>query len=594
MEPSPFFSMRSSGRLPPSSAGISSKGAWQRAAAAALLVFAVAQPLNGASREAVRARNGMVVSVDEIASRVGVDILRRGGNAVDAAVAVAFALAVTWPSAGNIGGGGFMMIRLPDGNIEVIDYRERAPLAASRDMYLDEHGNVIPGASTLGYRAVAAPGTVAGMALAHRRHGKLEWKELVEPSRKLAAEGFTVSHFLARSLNHPHNAGRLAKFDESRRIFLKPWREGDRFSQPDLAVTLQRIRDRGADGFYRGRTAQLLIDDIRANGGILTLKDLEEYQPAIRKPLRGSYRGYEIVSMPPPSSGGAVLIQMLNMLERFDVAALGHNSADAITLLAEVQRRAYADRAAFMGDTDFVQVPVAELTSKAYAAARAAAIEVGLATSSSEVKAGAPRPEPAETTHFNVADSSGMVVSNTYTINNSYGSAATAKGTGVLLNNEMDDFTAKPGVHNLYGLVQSEANAIEPRKRPLSSMTPTIILDDGRPYIVLGSPGGGSIINTVLQIIVNVIDHQMKAQAAVDAPRLHHQWLPDTLYWEAGGVNADTRRILEQRGLTFHERSGYPVGTQTIGDGHAILFDLQDGVILGAADPRSGGAAVGY
>jgi gamma-glutamyltranspeptidase/glutathione hydrolase len=536
----------------------------------------------------------MVVSVDEIASRAGVEVMKKGGNAVDATVAVALTLAVTWPSAGNLGGGGFMMIRLPDGTSEVIDYRERAPLAATRDMFLDQEGGVIAGASTLGYRAIGVPGTVAGLALAHQRHGKLRWSELVEPARKLAVEGFPVSFMLARSLNHHNNAGRLAKFPESKRIFGRKWEMGDTLVQPDLGATLKRIRDGGAGEFYRGRTAKMIVADVRANGGILSAEDFEQYTPAIRQPLRGTYRGYEILTMPPPSSGGAVLLEMLNMLSRFDVASLGHNSADGLNLLFEVERRAYADRAAYMGDTDFVEVPIGELISDSYAARRAAEIRLGKATPSSEVAAGLERSEPAETTHFNVIDRSGTVVSNTYTLNDSYGSAVTAKGTGILLNNEMDDFTSKPGVPNLYGLVQSSANAIEPKKRPLSAMTPTLVLHEGRLFMALGSPGGGSIINSVLQVILNVVDHGMSIQEAVDAPRLHHQWLPDLVFWEKGGLNSDTRAHLEKRGFEFHEKSGYPAGDLTVGDAHALMVDRTNGFILGAADPRRGGCAVGY
>lgn len=546
-----------------------------------------------ASREPVRARNGMVVSVDDTASRIGVDVLRKGGNAVDAAVAVALALAVTWPSAGNLAGGGFMLVRLPDGSAEVIDYRERAPLAATRDMYLDAEGNVIPEASTLGYRAAAVPGTVAGLELAHRRHGKLPWRELVEPARRLAHDGFPVSFFLARSLNHPRNAERLKRFEETRRIFVREWQTGDTLRQSDLAATLERVRDKGSEDFYRGETARRMLADLSANGGLITARDLQEYEPTIRKPLRGAYRGIEILTMPPPSSGGAVLLQMLNMLSRYDVASLGHNSADALTLLLEVQRRGYADRAAYMGDTDFVDVPIETLISPDYATRRAGTIELDRATPSSRIGAGIVRPEPTQTTHFSIIDSSGMAVSNTYTLNESYGSAVTVKGTGMLLNNEMDDFTSKPGVPNLYGLMQSEANAIAPKKRPLSTMTPTILVRNGKVVMALGSPGGGSIIDTVLQVIINVIDHGMTIQEAVDAPRFHHQWLPDAIYWEIGGVNRDTRALLERRGFAFRDNPGYTAGDTTIGEAQAIFVE-PSGLILGAADPRGGGVAIGY
>jgi gamma-glutamyltranspeptidase/glutathione hydrolase len=567
----------------------------KRVALALIAALAFGAHLDGASRIPVRARNGMVVAVDAIAAQVGVDIMKKGGNAVDAAVAVGLALAVTWPVAGNLGGGGFMMIRFPDGRTEVIDYRERAPLAATRDMYLDADGNVIDKASTLGYRAIAVPGTVSGLALAQGRHGKLAWKDVVEPARRLAADGFVVSYHLARNLNEPMHASRLDQFPESRRIFRKPWREGDTFRQPDLAATLSRIRDRGADDFYRGVTARMIVDDIRANGGIVTAADLEQYEPTIRQPLRGTYRGYEVLSMPPPSSGGAVLIEMLNMLEHFDVASSGHNSADGVHLLIEVMRRAYADRAAFMADTDFAKAPIAGLISRKYAAERARTINRDKVTPSTEIRAGDPLPfEPPSTTHFNVVDSSGMVVANTYTLNEGFGGAATARGTGILLNNEMDDFTTKPGVPNLYGLVQSPANAIAPRKRPLSAMAPTIVLKDGKFFMAVGTPGGGSIINTILQVILNVIDHGMNIQEAVEAPRIHHQWLPDEIYWEKGGLSPDTRSILEKRGYAFRKNPDYSAGDVGLGDAEVVAIEPDTGLILGAADPRRGGTAIGY
>lgn len=564
-----------------------------------LLVTALILPsVEAASREPVRARNGMVVSVSEHASRIGADIMKKGGNAVDAAVAVALALAVTWPAAGNIGGGGFMVLRKADGTAEVIDYREQAPLAATRDMYLDKNGNVIPDLSTDTYKAVAVPGTIAGLALAHERHGKLPWSDLVEPARKLAEEGFPVSLHFMRFGNSSTSVDRLSRFPESRRIFLRSgdlYKEGEIFRQPELAATLKRIRDEGPREFYTGETARLLVADMKANGGLITAEDLRTYEPKIREPLRGTYRGREILTMPPPSSGGAVLIQMLNILEGHDVAKLGHNSAAAVHLLIETMRRAFADRAAYMADTDFVAVPIAGLISKDYAAARAKTIDAGKATPSAKVREGIPPGyESPDTTHFTVIDREGNVVSNTTTLNESFGSAVTVRGAGFLLNNEMDDFTSKPGVPNAYGLIQSDANAIQPRKRPLSAMTPTIVLENGKVLMTAGSPGGPAIINSVLQVIINVIDHGMGAQEAVDAPRVHHQWFPDTIAWELRGLNADTRTVLENRGHVFKDVPGYSFGEQYIGDVQVIMVDPASGMRLGAADPRRGGAAAGY
>lgn len=563
-----------------------------------LAAFLSVPSAQAVSRQPLRAKNGMVVSVSEIASRVGVETLQRGGNAVDAAIAVGLALAVIWPAAGNLGGGGFMVLRKADGSAEVIDYRERAPLAASRGMYLDADGNVIPDLSTDGYMAIAVPGTVSGFALAHKRHGKLEWSQLVEPARRLADEGFIVSWHLARTFNSQPSSGRLEAFPESRRIFLRNgnrYAEGDLFRQPDLAATLKRIRDKGASDFYSGETAQLILADIKQGGGIVTAEDLRQYEPTIRKPLRGTYRGREILTMPPPSSGGPVLLQMLNMLENFDVARLGHNSAAGLHLLIETMRRAFADRAAYMADTDFVKAPIEGIISKEYAAVRAKTINLGKATPSSDVREGRPPGyESTDTTHFTVIDREGNVVSNTYTLNESFGSAVTAKGTGILLNNTLDDFTSKSGVPNAYGLIQSDANAIEPRKRPLSAMTPTIVVEDGEVLMTVGSPGGPAIINAVLQVILNVIDHGMTAQEAVEAPRVHHQWLPDQISWDAGGLNPDTRLILENRGFLFKPIPGYSFGENFVGDTQVIMIEKGTGMRLGAADPRRGGAAAGY
>lgn len=559
-----------------------------------IVLFAASLPMtqHAASREPARAKHGMVASTSEIASRVGVEIMQRGGNAIDAAVAVGLALAVTWPPAGNLGGGGFMMIRRANGDTEIVDYRERAPLAASRDMYLDQKGDVIKGASTIGYKAAGVPGTVAGLSLALQRHGKLKWSDVIEPARRLAAEGFIVSHHLARNLQGTDSKKLLAQFPDSNRIFLRDgkfYEEGERIVQSELASTLARLKEKGPREFYEGKTAEMIVADMKANGGLITDIDLKKYEPTVRKPLKGSYRGYEIVTMPPPSSGGAALLEMLNILEHYKLAELGPGSSDTIHLLIESQRRAFADRAEFMGDADFVKVPLEGLISKKYAADLAKTIDSDRATPSERVRAGKPAVyESTETTHFTVIDEEGNVVSNTYTLNGGYGSGVTARGTGVLLNNEMDDFTSKPGVPNAYGLLQSENNAIAPRKRPLSAMTPTIVLKDGKVWFAIGSPGGPTIINTVLQVIVNVIDFGMSIQQAIDAPRFHHQWMPDRIDCEPLGINRDTRAALEKKGHVFAEKLRY------MGDAEGVMIDPKNGMRLGASDPRSGGVAAGY
>ena len=514
-----------------------------------LLLFSTAA--FAAAPEPVHARHGIVTSTSPIASRIGVDILKRGGNAVDAAVAVALALAVTWPSAGNLGGGGFMLVRKADGTAEAIDYRERAPLAATREMYLDASGNVIKGASTQGYKAVGVPGTIAGLVLAHKRHGSLKWAELVEPARKLAAEGFRISYHLARSLSSKTTTDRLQPFAESRRIFQRDgkfYEMDDLFVQPELAATLTRLKADPAD-FYTGETAKRIVADMRSHGGLVTMNDFKTYTPTIRQPLRTTYRGNEIITMPPPSSGGVALIEMLNMLEPMDLKGMGWQSSKYTHTVVEVMRRAFADRAQFLGDTDFVKVPVNGLISRQYAEQRAKTIDPDHATNSKDLATGDPAPyESFETTHFTIVDDMGNVVTNTYTLNDSFGSGVTAKGTGVLLNDEMDDFTSKPGVPNDYQLIQGEANAIQPRKRPLSSMTPTIVTRDKKVVLAIGSPGGPTIINTVLQVLLNVLDFDMNVQEAISAPRFHHQWLPDEIYWEPYEFNQDTRDALEKDG----------------------------------------------
>lgn len=559
-----------------------------------LLVVALNVPANIA-REPVRARHGMVASTNEVASRVGVDIMKRGGNAVDAAIAVAFALQVTHPAAGNLAGGGFMMIRLKDGRTTAIDYREMAPAAGHRDVYLDKNGNLIEGegGSLVGYRAAGVPGTVRGMELALRKYGsgKLTWAQLIEPARRLAGSGFTVTYELARSLYNERKY--LSKYAETKRIYLKGgqfYKEGELFRQPELAATFARLQRFGPNEFYEGETARLIAADMKRNNGLMTMEDLRGYVAKERAPVRGNYRGHEIISMPPPSSGGAVLIEMLNILEGYDLQKMEASSSDRYHLMAEAMRRAFADRAEYMGDSDFVKVPVQGLIDKAYARSLRTTINTDRASTSAEVRAGRPAGyESDETTHFTVVDAEGNAVSNTYTLNNSYGSAAVAKGTGLLLNDEMDDFAAKPGTPNMYGLIQGERNAVAPKKRPLSAMTPTIVLrKDGSLWFTVGSPGGPTIINTVLCIITNVIDYEMNIQQAIDFPRIHHQWLPDELVGEPFGLSGDTQRALTSRGHKLAK-------LRYLGDAEGIMIEEKTGMRLGATDPRrSDGQAVGY
>jgi len=542
------------------------------------------------------AKHGMVASASGLASQVGIDTLKRGGNAVDAAVAVGLALAVVYPEAGNLGGGGFMLIRMADGRSTAVDYREVAPTLATRTMYLDKKGNMVKGASLAGYRAVGVPGTVAGLALAQRRYGKLSWRQVVEPARRLASQGFRVSPALAASLQ---KATSLNSFAESHRVFGRgggAYRAGEVLRQPDLAATLGRLEKHGPREFYTGRTGHLLARDMVAHGGLVTLSDLKHYRAVERTPLRGMYRGCGVLTMPPPSSGGIALLEMLNVLERFDIRRMGYGTVPTDHLLIEAMRRAFADRSAFGGDPDFVRVPVQGLTSKAYAAQIAKTIHLTEATPSAQVGHGRPQAfESQDTTHFSVVDAQGNAVSNTYTLNFLYGSGVTAVGTGVLLNDEMDDFAAKPGSPNGFGLIQGEANAIGPRKRPLSSMTPTILTRNGKLFLVIGSPGGPTIINTVLQVILNVVDHGMSLSQAIAAPRLHHQWLPDLIRYESGAVPPPVRAALEAEGHRFAPAPGAFPGSPTWGDAEGIFVDPRSGKRHGASDPRSKDArAMGY
>lgn len=555
-------------------------------------VLPIAAP--GAAREPVRGLHAMVASQHELASMVGVEIMKKGGNAVDAAVAVGLALAVVYPEAGNIGGGGFMLIRTAKGDAHAIDYREMAPASATHDIYLDANGQLIKGegSSTVGYRSAGVPGTLAGLEMAYKKYGsgKLKWSQLVEPARALAANGFELSYHDTQLLRS--SADTLAKYEDSKRIFLRGgnyYTEGETLRQPDLASTLARVQKSGAAEFYTGTTARLIAADMKAHNGLMTLADLANYRAKERTPLQGSYRGNTIIGMPPPSSGGIVVQQILNILEGYDLRKMQYNSAAKYQVLAEAMRRAFADRAEFMGDPDFADVPVAALMDKDYAAKRRSSIDLVRATPSTEIGHGSPGGgEPMQTTHFTVVDPQGNVVTNTYTLNDLYGSSVTAKGTGVLLNDEMDDFAAKPGTPNMFGLIQGEKNAVQPGKRPLSAMSPTIVLrKDGSFWFALGARGGPRIISAVLQTLINVVDHDMNMQESIDAPRIHHQWLPDEILYEPYGMSPDTMSLLIGYGQKFVKRPG------NVASATAIMVD-EKGVRLGAIDSRSGGVAVGY
>jgi gamma-glutamyltranspeptidase/glutathione hydrolase len=528
-----------------------------RAVLAALLLLALApSPGLAASRPAVEAEAGMVVSAQHLATQVGVEILRAGGNAIDAAVAVGYALAVVNPCCGNIGGGGFMTLRLADGRTTFLDFRETAPEAATRNMYLDAQGNVIRGASLNGWRAVAVPGTVAGLDAALSQYGTLRRAQVMAPAIRLAAEGFALLRGDTDILEAA--APRLRQNPEAARIFLREGgsvpRPGDRLVQPDLAATLQAIADHGPEAFYQGAVPAAVATAAQAGGGILTAADFAAYRVREMAPLTCPYRAWTIVSAPPPSSGGTVICQVLGILEGYDLRAAGFNSARSVHLMAEAMRHAYLDRNTHLGDPDFVKNPIERLLSRDYALAIRGAINPERATPSRELGPGTPPHEKPETTHFSVADRLGNAAAVTYTINGSFGAAVVAPGTGFLLNNEMDDFTIKPGTPNMFGLVQGDANAIAPGKRPLSSMSPTLLLRDGRPYAVLGSPGGPRIISITLQTILNLVDHGMELQEAVNAPRIHHQWLPDELFAETRALSPDTRRLLEAMGHKVTEQ----------------------------------------
>ncbi len=549
----------------------------------------------------VEAEHGMVVTAQHLATDVGVEVLKNGGNAVDAAVAVGYALAVVYPTAGNIGGGGFMTIRMRDGKTTFLDFRERAPLAATKGMYLDDKGNIVKGASTDGYLAVGVPGSVMGFETAREKYGTKSRQDLIAPAIRYAKEGFTLNQADAAELNEgkkwlsrdPATAAIFTKSDG------KPFVTGDKLVQPDLANALSGISDQGPDGFYKGPVANAIVKASQDKGGILANQDFEQYKVRELEPVKCNYRGYEIISSPPPSSGGVIICEILNVLEGYPLSYTGYASADTVHYMVEAMRYAYVDRNSALGDPDFVDNPVNKLLDKAYAQK----IHDGI----SPYKAGVSKDlmpkglgESHETTHYSIIDNDGNAVAVTYTLNGSFGAGVVAPGTGILLNNEMDDFTSKPGVPNLYGLVQGEANAIQPKKTPLSSMSPTIVTKDGKPFMVIGSPGGSRIITITLEAIINVIDFGMNIQEAIDAPRIHHQWLPDKVYMEPRALSPDTIKLLTGMGYTVQVDNSWPIWGQAAGIlvGGKSLSDIAKGGgarYNGAMDSRAGsGLAEGY
>jgi len=566
-----------------------------------MLAVLLAATVAAAPLRPTHARHAMVTSVHELASGVGVEMLREGGNAVDAAVATGFALAVVHPQAGNLGGGGFLLLRNANGETHFIDYREKAPAAATENMYLDAQDNVIPesskDSSVVGYRSIGVPGSIAGLVYAEKKYGKLSLAKVMAPAIELARDGFPLAYEDTQDLKRDEY---LAQFPESKRIFQRDgnyYQPGELFKQPELARTLERIA-KDPDDFYHGEMARELAAAIHKGGGLITGADLAAYEVKEREPIRGSYRGYDIISAPPPSSGGVALVEILNILEGFDLAKLGNRSGDAIHLEAEAFRRAFYDRADFMGDSDFAKVPVAQLIDKKYAAAWRDSIDPSHASPSKQLKRPSfgelervaqshqPVREPKNTTHYSVVDAEGNAVAVTTTLNDSFGSRVTAEGLGFLLNDEMDDFTAKQGVPNTYGLIQGPANAIGPGKRPLSAMTPTIVLKDGKLFLVLGSPGGPTIITTVANILIGVVDFALDIQEAVNAPRFHHQWLPDGILVE-DRLSPDTMNVLRSTGHKLKVEHFW-------GDGECIMVDPKTGERLGASDGRNNGKAVGY
>jgi gamma-glutamyltranspeptidase/glutathione hydrolase len=559
-----------------------------------LAFWLISSPLPAQMRPTV-AKRAMVVSAQKLASEAGIAMLKKGGNAVDAAVATELALAVTHPVAGNLGGGGFMLIRLADGNTFALDYREKAPLQATRTMYLDSAERPLPEKSKFGHLAVGVPGTVAGIIEAHKRFGRLPFKVVIQPAIELAEKGFALSHLQAELLNR--FAPFFARFEGSRRYFTKgdtskKWQEGDIFIQKDLAETLKRIRDKGRDGFYKGKTAELIVAEMKRGGGIITPEDLEKYEPKWREPVKGTYRGYEVISMPPPSAGGIGLLQLLAFVEPYNLKEMGFQSSETIHLFGEAMRRVYADRM-LLGDPDFVKIPVKGLLEKSYLQERWKTFSPDTITPSASISSGKPLAlESMETTHYSVVDAEGNAVATTTTLNGGFGSFVAVTGAGFLLNNEMDDFSLKPGFPNpgiqgYVGLMGSEANSIVPEKRMLSSMSPTILTKNGKLFMVLGTPGGSTIITQVFQVITNVIDFGMNIQEAVSAKRIHHQWQPDDLRYEKDALRKDVMRALERRGWKLRELPTY------FGAADAIMIGA-DGLLYGGADPRNEDTAVGF
>ncbi len=541
------------------------------------------------SQDPVRGKNGIVVSANKLASQVGIDILKKGGNAVDAAVAVGFALAVTYPAAGNLGGGGFMVIHLNTGKNTTIDFREKAPIIAKENLYWDSSGKYDPNLSQFGVTSDAVPGSVAGLLYALEKYGTLSLKEVIQPAIDLAENGFELEYRLAKSLEYENDF--FIKYPSSKKIFTKngsPFQEGDLLIQKDLAYTLMQIRDKGYDGFYDGKIAELIVDQIKSGGGFITLKDLKSYQPIERKPIQSNYRGFDVITMGPPSAGGITLLQMLNILEnhKFNINEWG--SSKYIHLLVESMKYVFADRSKHIGDSDFYDVPIDWLLSKKYA--KEIFNRIGESATPSEKIFPGKIPstkESEETTHYSIIDKYGNAVSTTTTINSSYGSKIVVEGAGFLLNNEMDDFSCKPGVPNQFGLIGSEANKIEPGKRMLSSMTPTIILKDDNPFMIVGSPGGSTISTVVWQVVLNVIDFGMNIQEAIDKPRIHHQWLPDKIDYEKFELTLDVINSLKKR--------GHLIGDEKIlGRVEGIISDHKNKIFYGATDPRGFGAAVAY
>jgi gamma-glutamyltranspeptidase / glutathione hydrolase len=531
--------------------------------------------------------SGMVVSAHHESSRIGNEILMKGGNAVDAAAATEFALAVCYPEAGNIGGGGFMVIRMNDGRRDVIDYREKAPLLASRDMYLDSSGNVTEGLSTITHLASGVPGTVDGILQAHSKYGKLPFRDIIQPAIDLAEKGFPLSARQAESLNS-NRSGFLAR-NSLKTAFAGDslWKEGDYLIQPHLAGTLQRIRDHGREGFYSGTTARLIVKEMQRGNGIITAKDLEDYKSIFRVPIETTYRGYHIITVPPPSSGGIILTQLLKMAEPFSLTGMGFHSASAVHLMVESERRSFADRAEYLGDPGFMKISAEMLVADKYLSQRMRSLNKGKATPSREIKPGNPSGNVSEeTTHYSVVDAEGNAVSATTTLNGTFGNSIVVDSAGFLLNNQMDDFSVKPGFPNMYGLVGGEANSVQPGKKMLSSMTPVIAEKDGQLFLVAGSPGGSTIPTTVFQVIVNVIDFSMDIQTAINAGRFHHQWLPDVISFENNSLDSMTIKQLTGMGHTLTPRPA-------IGSVNAILI-TPEGKRTGGADKRGNNTAIGY